>query len=123
MAERVAVSALAVVTSTRLMPLGDKHAGVIQQLPAIGSGNGVGVMETIHIGFIVAFQQKVVIALGGHGRHLGRIYLLAASGKTEQQDGKRKDWKKMSHFCRIKILMGQPVMVQFSRILFSRKRR
>ena len=80
-------------------------------------------METIHIGFIVAFQQKVVIALGGHGRHLGRVNLLAASGKTEQQDGKRKDWKKMSHFCRIKILMGQPVMVQFSRILFSRKRR
>jgi hypothetical protein len=80
-----------------------------------------------------------VIALRGQGR----LLLRGKGGGAAEEEGEGEesnetggtigtrgtggtrgtDGKGPHYFCRIKTLMGEPVSVQFSRILFSRKRR
>ena len=70
--------------------------------------------------------EGFVALLGGQcGLPFGCVLLSVAraTGKAEQQSGEPPPFMfAYRHFCLTNTLMGDPVSVQFSRILFSRKR-
>ncbi len=91
----------------------------LEQLLAIIVGQAVNARLAFQEPRGTAFCQEGVVLLGFQGCLPFRLGV-----GTGTQGSKNGEYVEQAfHFCRTKTLMGVPVSVQFSRILFSRKRR